>query len=144
MEPIRLVGGTPEPRKDKTVAALLAFLGGLFGLHKFYLGDPSAIYYAIFFWTGIPKLISLVQGVGYLLMSQADFDARYNSHLMGMPPQHLIGGLGVFHQSGSKNYLEKLETLNKLRQIGAITEEEFQREKAKILGQSQPSGSMPF
>lgn len=144
MEPIRLAVATPEPRKDKTVAALLAFFAGTFGVHKFYLGEASAIFYAIFFFTGIPGLIGFFQAIGYLMMSQEEFDARYNSHLMGMPPQHLIGGTGVFHQSSSNSYLEKLETLNRLRRIGAITEEEFQIEKAKILGQSQPSGSMPF
>lgn len=41
----------------------------------------------------------------------------------------------------SNNY-ENLERLNRLRQDGAITEAEFEREKAKILNSSQAQNSM--
>ncbi|MCL2579408.1 MAG: TM2 domain-containing protein [Oscillospiraceae bacterium] len=45
------------------IAAILAFLLGTFGAHWFYLGRPKrAIWYLLFFWTGIPTLIGFVEG----------------------------------------------------------------------------------
>ena len=68
------MGGGFEPRrprrrggdqKSKTVAALLAFLVGGFGIHHFYLGNPLlGVLYLLFCWT--------------LTMSDAAFDAKFN------------------------------------------------------------------
>ena len=58
--------------------ALAFFLGGL-GIHKFYLGRPAAgIMYLLFFWTAIPGMIAFFEGLGYLLSSPEQFDAKYN------------------------------------------------------------------
>ncbi len=66
-------------RKDKTAAALLAiFLGGL-GAHKFYLNNSGAgLLYLCFFWTYIPSLLGLIEGIIYLTMSNEEFDRKYN------------------------------------------------------------------
>lgn len=63
--------------KSRTTAAILAiFLGGL-GLHKFYLGKPlHGAFYILFCLTFIPALIGLIEGVHYLLMTDAEFKAR--------------------------------------------------------------------
>ncbi|MGO1372560.1 MAG: TM2 domain-containing protein [Senegalia sp. (in: firmicutes)] len=65
--------------KNKFVAALLAiFLGG-FGIHKFYLGRTGqGIFMLLFAWTGIPEIIGIIQGVLMLVMTQRDFDRKYN------------------------------------------------------------------
>jgi TM2 domain-containing membrane protein YozV len=65
--------------KNKLAAALLAiFLGGL-GIHKFYLGKVGAgILYILFCWTGIPEIVGVIEGILMLLMSDADFNAKYN------------------------------------------------------------------
>jgi TM2 domain-containing membrane protein YozV len=49
-------------RKEEVVGVLLAvFLGG-FGIHHFYLHrDTAGILYALFFWTGIPALLGLIE-----------------------------------------------------------------------------------
>lgn len=48
-------------------AALAIFLGG-FGAHKFYCNDSHmGIIYLMLFWTGVPFLISLVEGILYLI-----------------------------------------------------------------------------
>lgn len=64
--------------KSKLLAALLAiFLGGI-GLHKFYLGQPGrGILFLLFFWTGIPLIIGLIQGLSYLLMSEQKFAQKF-------------------------------------------------------------------
>lgn len=65
--------------KNRLVAALLAlFLGG-FGIHKFYLGQTfKGIIYLIFFWTLIPAIIALIEAIVLLVMSDEDFNKKYN------------------------------------------------------------------
>ena len=65
-------------RKEKLVAALLAFFLGGLGGHKFYLGQVGmGILYLLFFWTFIPALIAFVEGIIYLTMSDAEFKHKY-------------------------------------------------------------------
>jgi TM2 domain-containing membrane protein YozV len=65
--------------KNKVVAALLAiFLGGI-GIHKFYLGKVGwGIMYLIFCWTWIPMIVSFIEAIIYLTMSEKDFEAKYS------------------------------------------------------------------
>ena len=65
-------------QKNKIVAALLAFFLGGFGVHKFYLGRIGwGIVYLLLFWTFIPTIVSLVEFVIYLVMSDEDFAKKY-------------------------------------------------------------------
>ena len=67
-----------KQRKSRATAGLLAlFLGG-FGAHRFYLGQPIAWVYLIFFWTYIPMLISLVEAALFLLTTDKAFDKAFN------------------------------------------------------------------
>ena len=65
------------PQNDKIVAGLLAiFLGG-FGIHHFFLGNNErGILYLCFFWTGIPQIIGVIEGIIYLIESEEDFQQR--------------------------------------------------------------------
>ncbi|HEX8298888.1 MAG TPA: TM2 domain-containing protein [Rubricoccaceae bacterium] len=70
-----------RPAKDRTTAAVLAlvslFLGGAM-VHKFYLGRTGAgILSLLFFWTGIPWVLSLVHLVRFLTMDDDAFEERY-------------------------------------------------------------------
>jgi TM2 domain-containing membrane protein YozV len=66
--------------RNKYIAALLAIFLGLFGIHKFYLGQKTAgIIYLIFFWTGIPEIIGIVEGIIYLFTSEENFNKKYNA-----------------------------------------------------------------
>lgn len=60
--------------KSRIVTSLLSiFLGG-FGIHKFYLGKVGwGILYFLFFWTWIPMIIGLFEGLIYLTMSDQEF-----------------------------------------------------------------------
>ncbi len=66
--------------KSRTTAILLAlFLGGL-GAHKFYLGQTGwGVAYLIFCWTLIPALVSLIEGILYITMSDEEFNTKYNN-----------------------------------------------------------------
>jgi TM2 domain-containing membrane protein YozV len=64
--------------RNRTTAGLLAILLGDFGIHKFYLGkNTEAILYLVFFWTFIPGIVGIIEGVQYLSMSDDDFVRKF-------------------------------------------------------------------
>lgn len=64
--------------KSKTLAGILGIFLGSFGVHKFYLGQPGrGFLFLIFFWTYIPGIIGLIQGISYLLMSEQKFARKF-------------------------------------------------------------------
>ena len=65
--------------KSKTTAGILALIMGSVGVHRFYLGQIGlGFLYLIFFWTLIPSIIALVDGILLLTMDDDAFDAKYN------------------------------------------------------------------
>ena len=66
--------------KSKVTAILLAlFLGGI-GIHKFYLGKVGwGIVYLLFCWTFIPAVAALVELIMLIVMSDEEFNRKYNS-----------------------------------------------------------------
>ena len=68
---------TPQSR-NKTLAALLAFFLGHFGIQRFYLGRPvSGVLLLLFVWTGIPSIWGVIECILLLLMSEQEFQQRY-------------------------------------------------------------------
>ncbi|MBO7100406.1 MAG: TM2 domain-containing protein [Bacteroidales bacterium] len=66
---------------DPIVGAILAIFLGDFGIHHFYTGDTKhGILHLVFFWTGVPGVIGLIEGIIWLL-DPATF------------PQPLFGGI---------------------------------------------------
>lgn len=65
------------PPKSRIVAGVLALLLGGIGVHKFYLGKAGfGILYLLFFWTFVPAIIALVEGIIYLVQDDATFAAK--------------------------------------------------------------------
>lgn len=64
--------------KNRGVAALLAFLLGGLGVHRFYLGQWWGIFYLLFVWTLLPGLISLIEAIVFLCTSDKSWDDKYN------------------------------------------------------------------
>ena len=66
--------------RTKWVAAILAFLLGGFGAHKFYLWEKTQWFiYLLFFWTYIPAVIALVEFIVLITMSKENFNLKYNT-----------------------------------------------------------------
>ena len=64
-------------KKNKYIAALLAFFFGIFGGHKFYTGHWIAgIIHALISLTGISALLSFVEAIIYLVISNEKFDSK--------------------------------------------------------------------
>jgi TM2 domain-containing membrane protein YozV/type II secretory pathway pseudopilin PulG len=64
--------------KSRVAAASLAIFGGIFGAHRFYLGKWWGIFYLLFFWTYIPWLVGLIEGIVFLSTSQENWNEKYN------------------------------------------------------------------
>ena len=68
--------------RNKTLAALLAALGGTFGLHRFYLEGARRLLpwlYVAFFWTSIPTFAGFIEALRFALMADEKWDARWNA-----------------------------------------------------------------
>lgn len=116
--------------KNKTVAALLAIFLGCLGIHKFYLGKggQGVLYLLITVFTlGIAgiiiAIISLIEGIILISMSDKEFDVKYNKQYIPANQNNNYRG----------NYIEDLRKLHQLKQDGIITEQEFEDKKRKML-----------
>lgn len=70
--------GTPSFQRHHLVAGLLGIFLGYLGIHKFYNGSWGwGILYLVFFWTLIPGLVGLIEGIMYLVDAQR-YDLTYN------------------------------------------------------------------
>lgn len=78
--------------KSKLAAGLIAiFIGGL-GIHRFYLGQWWGIFYLLFWITGLPSIVSIIEGIVFLATSNHSWDDKYNS---GITSQDDSGGAVV-------------------------------------------------
>ena len=70
------------PKKNKALAALLAFFLGGLGIHKFYLGQKKwGIAYLVLCWTQVPAFVGIVDGIIILLQSEEKFTQKYKCRL---------------------------------------------------------------
>lgn len=112
--------------KSKSTAIILCFFLGGLGVHKFYLGNTLAgILYIVFCWTFIPSLIAFVEFFVLLLMSDADFNLKYN-------PKMASGYAGG--AVSATDATKALGDLKKLYESGVITVEEYEEKRKKLLG----------
>lgn len=66
------------PYKSKVVAAVLAFILGGIGIHKFYLGRTGAgIMYLLFCWTYIPAFLAFFDAIILLCSNDENFMTKY-------------------------------------------------------------------
>ncbi|MCD7710766.1 MAG: NINE protein [Porphyromonadaceae bacterium] len=104
--------------KKRSTAAILAFLLGGLGIHKFYLGKKIGILYLLFCWTLVPSIIAFIEFVLYLCMDDKTFNEKYNA---GIPIPNYT------------NTADEIEKLYSLKEKGILTEEEFQKRKSELL-----------
>jgi len=83
---LSVIAPPPQPRtggRNKYVAAVLAFLFGILGVHRFYLGrNGTGVLMLVLSITvvglAVTALWALVDTIRYLVMPDDEFDARYN------------------------------------------------------------------
>ncbi|WP_317932914.1 pilin [Halioxenophilus sp. WMMB6] len=67
--------------RSRVAASALAVFAGIFGAHRFYLGQWWGVFYILFFWTYIPWLVGVIEGIVFLATSQKEWNRRYNQGL---------------------------------------------------------------
>ena len=71
------IGSGAGGRKSRVSAGVLALLVGGIGVHKFYLGKVGqGFLYLIFFWTFIPAIVALIEGITYLVQDDVTFSQK--------------------------------------------------------------------
>lgn len=112
--------------KDKNTAGIFALLLGGIGVHKFYLNQPIAgILYLLFCWTFIPCIIAFVEAIVFFTMDANTFNIKYNSQKTVTPK---------FYTQNHSSNAEEVEKLMKLKESGALSDEEFNILKSRLLG----------
>lgn len=109
--------------KTKQMSMLLALFAGSVGAPWWYLGHKFiGLVSLLFFWSGVPWVISVGKALHVNLMSDEAFDQRYNAEALAL------------HQHAQSLQLpERLAQLQALRERGALTDEEFDRQKRRLL-----------
>lgn len=86
MEMLKIESSRPNPAevnttgKDKIVCGVLAILLGFFGAQYFYVGKVGGGFICLLLSVitcGIWNIVTLIQGILMLTMSQADFEKKY-------------------------------------------------------------------
>ncbi len=124
-----------RPRKKGVVMLLAVFLGWIGGPH-WYLGHYiSGVASLVFSWTFIPVVVSLWRAFSVMRMSDPIFDRIYNEdalrqYMLSLPaPEAPPSGPAALSSAAA----EQLERLARLKASGALTEAEFDEQKARLL-----------
>lgn len=146
--------------KNKVVAGILAIIFAGLGIHSFYLGQPGkGIIYLLItgfsffvgfiipvFWiiTFIVGLVSFITGIILLCESEDSFNLKYNKgYSMQQRPlasqqrwNNAASQPSVYQPKNTKTERNKTDMLMELKELldkGILTQEEFEKEKQKIL-----------
>lgn len=69
---------TGSSSDEQVVAGILALLLGGIGVHKFYQGNMrNGVLYLCFFWTAIPALLGLIEGILMLIADEREYEQKY-------------------------------------------------------------------
>lgn len=74
--------GTRQPSRsrdsEQVAAGILAILLGGLGVHKFYQGNTkNGVLYLCFFWTAIPAILGLIEGILMLLADEREYEEKW-------------------------------------------------------------------
>ena len=125
--------------KDKTTAGILGILLGGLGIHRMYLGFVGIGILKLvltIFTLGIAGLWGFIEGI--LILVQDDWTDSEGRLLRGNEKgqqayyEDLSSGLKP-PIAGNENKFQQLKELNELKEQGIINQQEFDREKQKLL-----------
>ncbi|MGF1524790.1 MAG: hypothetical protein ACFBSF_20890 [Leptolyngbyaceae cyanobacterium] len=113
------------------IAAALAFTGALnpspiplTGLHKFYIGQPLwGGLYLVLGWTQIPRVACAIEGLWYILQ----YRQTHRSTDLTAKPQAVVAS------QQTQAIATALRELEKLRQEGLISENEFEQNRRNLI-----------
>ena len=126
-------------RKDKTTAGILGILLGYLGIHRMYMGyvGIGLLQLVVTIFTfGLGGIWGFIEGI--LILVQDDWTDSDGRLLKGNEKGQQAYYDGISKElkppvKRNDNKFQQLKELNELKEQGAITQEEFEREKQKIL-----------
>ena len=131
--------------KDKQTATGLSIVLGGLGVHKFYFEQHAwGLVYLAFCWTLVPAVLGVAEGARLLRMTDEEFYQRYNAPSLptrlpeGLP---IVPGLAapkvevVVNNAVAADAATRIGKLHELLVAGALTPEEFEQQKARILAE---------
>lgn len=117
-----------KPASKLTFLLLAFFLGG-FGIHRFYVGNKwIGTLYLLFFWTGIPALVALVEFIVYLFVDTERFEEEYTAHSVGLLVVlviiliPVIGILAAIAIPAYSDYLNRVKVSEAIQTMGKMRE----------------------
>jgi len=85
---------------NKTALLLITFFLGGLGAHKFYTGrNLQGILHLLFFWTGIPALVSLVEFIIYASTSSERLNEKYQAKGSALLIACIALGVGLIYMA---------------------------------------------
>ena len=67
-----------NPKSKITAGVLALFLGGL-GIHRFYLGQWWGVFYLLFWGSGIPSIVSLIESIVFFCSNESVWQRKYGN-----------------------------------------------------------------
>ena len=110
--------------RSKSTATILAFFLGVFGGHRFYLGQIG-LGLLYFFTMGGFLIGAIIDFIHLLSMSDMEFDYKYNRRSYPEPAPIVI--------NKNTKVADELKKLHELKESGIISDDEFEIQKAKLL-----------
>ena len=75
----RIFNKINKKMKNRGITIILAFILGSLGIHRFYLGQIGyGLIYLLLSFTGISTILSIIDFVLFLIMSEQEFNRKYN------------------------------------------------------------------
>ena len=124
------------PQKDKLVAGILGIIVGGLGIHRFYLGFVGigiAQIIVTLITFGVGAIWGFIEGI--LILVQDDWTDAQGRPLKGNEATNYLSNPSAqfASQQQSGDRVSQLKELGELKKSGVLTEDEFAREKQKIL-----------
>lgn len=115
--------------KDKNVAGILALIFGVFGVHRFYLGQTGLgiLYVLLFIFTlgTVPALLGLLDAVLFFVMDKDSFDDKYNRQKRGRRQR------GRFADEGRENNRRRREFEERRRRREYEKDKDWDKERRR-------------
>jgi len=90
--------------KDKNIVVLLSFFLGMFGAHRFYLGQTKlGILYCVLSLVGISVLLQIIDFFIFLFMDRKIFDLKYNSKYVELQRREEMEEMEDYEYNRQKN-----------------------------------------
>lgn len=84
-----------NPKSRITAGVLALFLGGL-GIHRFYLGQWWGVFYLLFWGTGIPSIVSLIESIVFFCSNESNWQRKHGNVNNGSGPVMAVVLVFVF------------------------------------------------